>query len=98
MKSRPSSSASTASSTTLRITCACGSIAPEASLVTSPKVSSPNSSGAVIDEISAGGSTGFKGSQPRDKLAYGNARFRLYLLSRDAHDHLAKRPARLHRP
>lgn len=54
MKSSPSSSASTASSTTLRITCAWVIMAPDASLVTSPKVSNPNSSGAVIDQVSVG--------------------------------------------
>src|SRR6266852_3449729 len=49
MKSTPSWSARTASSTTLRITRGCGSTLPSSSTVTSPKVSSPSSTRSITD-------------------------------------------------
>src|SRR5579871_6832962 len=54
MKWMPSLSAKTASSITLRITCACGNNVPSAPRVTSPNVSSPNSKALVIGPISTG--------------------------------------------
>src|SRR5260370_19537529 len=49
MKSTPSWSARTASSTTLRITRVCGSTLPSSSTVTSPKVSRPSSTRSITD-------------------------------------------------
>src|ERR1043165_5277290 len=50
MKSTPTLSASTASSTTSRRTCACGVRLPSGARVTSPNVSRPSSTSCIDDD------------------------------------------------